>query len=157
MSNFEFYLKNKDAIMRVSKMVDNIDNIIRDTLEFAGTVVMGKAKEYSPIDRGILRGSITRGNVYKNSNGYEIKVGTNVKYAPYQEYGTGIFAGRGYIYPKRSRFLVWTDRKSGKLIFAKRVKGIKGRFYFKKAKEFFIANIDKIKLKLSNIFKIYVK
>ena len=89
-----------------------------------------KAQQFSPVDTTKLRGSISS-QVNSNTDG---RIFTNTKYAPYQEYGTGIYAGKGYIYPKKAKFLVFKN-KAGKLIFAKKVKGVKGRFYFKKAGE----------------------
>lgn len=53
------------------------------------------AKRFSPVDTGRLHSSIT-GQVTKA--GFPVKrlqgiVGTNIEYAPYMEWGTGIFAG----------------------------------------------------------------
>lgn len=95
--------------------------------------VEARAKAEAPIDKGILRGSITAQGPIHSRNNVEAKVGTNVNYAPYQEFGTGIYAGKGMITPKRAKVLAW--KKNGQWIFARAVKGVKGRFYFKKAKE----------------------
>lgn len=57
------------------------------------------AKRFSPVDTGRLRSSIT-GTV--SSAGFPVKrlqgiVGTNIEYAPYMEFGTGIFAGNARV------------------------------------------------------------
>lgn len=95
--------------------------------------VESRAKANAPVQYGTLRGSINVQGPITSRNNVEAKVGTNVKYAPYQEYGTGIYAGNGMIRPKRARVLAW--KKNGKWIFARAVKGVKGKFYFKKARE----------------------
>jgi len=66
-----------------------------------------RAKEI--IDSGRLRDSIK----FKVSND-DVKVGTNVEYAPYQEYGTYKIAARPYLRPaldQKRKFLValWAD------------------------------------------------
>jgi HK97 gp10 family phage protein len=76
-------------------------------LEEASRVVGGSAKRLAPVDLGGLRGSIT-----SQIKGDRAFVGTNVEYAPYVEYGTGIFAESGggrktpwvYYDEKRKRF-----------------------------------------------------
>lgn len=62
-------------------------------------ILMADAKKFSPVDTGRLRSSIA-GTV--SQVGFPQKriqgiVGTNIEYAPYMEYGTGIFAGNGRV------------------------------------------------------------
>lgn len=100
----------------------------------AGHEAESKAKSYAPIQYGPLRGSIHTEGPFKTVDNVYAKVGTNIQYAPYQEYGTGVYAGRGMITPKRARVLAWKS-KGGQWQFAKAVRGVKGKFYFKKSKE----------------------
>lgn len=76
----------------------------------------------SPVDSGRLRASwrvryrrpeqhLLTGTVY-----------TNVKYAPYVIGGTGIYAGRGYITPRRRKYLRFRGR-DGRWVYARRVRG----------------------------------
>ena len=60
----------------------------------AALVVEGAAKTLSPVDTGNLRGSITH-----EVNPDHAKVGTNVEYAPYLEYGTVKMAAQPYLRP----------------------------------------------------------
>lgn len=53
-------------------------------------VVEKDAKKKCPVDDGTLRGSIT--SEVEDNKGI---VGTNVEYAPYVEFGTGLFAANG--------------------------------------------------------------
>mgnify|MGYP001574668101 CR=1 FL=1 len=95
--------------------------------------VESRAKGYVPLRFGALKNSIhTEGPQYSPSNVQAI-VGTDLEYAIYQEKGTGIYAGKGRIVPKRARFLAW--KKGGKWIFAKSVSGTTGKFYMLKAKK----------------------
>lgn len=54
--------------------------------------VESEAKEKAPVDDGTLRMSITHEVDAANLKGI---VGTNVEYAPYVEFGTGIYAAGG--------------------------------------------------------------
>lgn len=70
-------------------------------------IIGGKAEEYAaglaPIDTGNLRNSITHTHPQKDSDGLYTIVGTNVEYAPYQEFGTSKMKaanhGQGYLRP----------------------------------------------------------
>lgn len=52
------------------------------------------AKENAPVDTGRLRNSI--GNYVDDDTAY---VGTNVEYAPYQEFGTSRQSGKAFLAP----------------------------------------------------------
>ncbi len=64
--------------------------INRNFLPKAGIEVLKGAQRRVPVDDGILRGSLK----YK-VKGDQVAVGTNLEYAPYVEYGTGIYAEGG--------------------------------------------------------------
>jgi hypothetical protein len=57
--------------------------------------------------------------------GYTIHftVGSHSGHSLYPDQGTGIYAGRGYIRPKRARALVFRPKGSAAFVFAQRVKG----------------------------------
>ena len=57
-------------------------------------IVEASAKEKAPKDTGALRRSISS-RVEENENGVEGVVFTPLEYAPYIEYGTGLFAESG--------------------------------------------------------------
>lgn len=91
------------------------------------------AKRKAPVDDGTLRASVQS---TLDATGGRI-VGTvysPLKYAIYQELGTGVYAGNGPIKPKSGKYLVFqvkqrhpqkAGRKGGKgnLVFAREVKG----------------------------------
>lgn len=60
----------------------------------AALIVQGAAKGLSPVDTGNLRSSISH-----EVNPDHAKIGTNVEYAPYLEYGTVKMAAQPYLRP----------------------------------------------------------
>lgn len=96
-------------------------------LEMATLMAWGKAKELAPTAKDTLRRSINR-EVDKNEGVGRIK--TNVAYAKFQEFGTGIYAGRGMIRPVRAKVLSWIG-SGGQRVFAGAVKGTPARHFMK--------------------------
>jgi HK97 gp10 family phage protein len=142
---------NTPALEKLNVFNIKIKDAINDALHWSALFIKGEAKKNAPVDTGVLRNSITETGVFDNT----IKVISPVKYAKFQEFGTGVYLGRGMIYPKRSRFLVWRDRRSGKMIFAKAVRGVPPKRFFGKAIEKFIQKIDLLKKFLLNRVKYY--
>lgn len=63
---------------------------LEQALTECALMVEAAAKINCPVDTGLLRSSITH-NVYADYT----EIGTNYSYAPYVEYGTGLFAAAG--------------------------------------------------------------
>ena len=82
------------SILNLDKLFDKLDDIqnvdLTTPLNKACLIVENTAKQNCPVDTGELRASITY-----NIQGKTGEVGTNVEYAPYVEYGTGVFAAAG--------------------------------------------------------------
>lgn len=74
----------------ISKLNKLSDQQMEQTLNKACILVENQAKENCPVDTGELRMSIT--HYVEGDTGV---VGTNKQYAPYVEYGTGLFAREG--------------------------------------------------------------
>ncbi len=123
----------KELAVAFSAMPEITTRAFKQAIGKAAYSLASKAKELAPVLYGALRGSIhVQGPDVVPGNVRAI-VGTNLKYAPWQEYGTGVYAGRGMITPKRAKMLAWKDRAGWH--FAKAVRGVKGKFYFRGAKE----------------------
>lgn len=76
---------------KLNYKLENLANLnVSKALNKACLVVENEAKRLCPVDTGDLRSSITH-EVHNNVG----IVGTNKEYAPYVEYGTGIFASEG--------------------------------------------------------------
>lgn len=116
----------------------------QETLQVATLVAEGAAKEAAPIDRGILRGSI---HSEVRGVGFEMVgiVGTNLEYAPYQEFGTGIYGPKATpIVPKQAKFLVFRN-SAGNLVFARSVSGSRPRKFMAKGLQAVKDNMGKIR------------
>jgi len=112
-------------------------------LTLASMIFQNRSKQEAPVDTSNLRRNIK----YKvESDGSEAKVFADpaVKYAIYQEEGTGLFGPRhAYIYPKRAKYLAWKS-KTGKMVFAKKVKGVVARWFMKKGSLHLLSQNKKI-------------
>ncbi len=77
---------NKDAIL------SELNDAIQNALESIGLVAEGHVKSYeTAVDTGTLRNSITHTLVSDDT----VAIGSDVEYAPYVEFGTGIYADSG--------------------------------------------------------------
>ena len=83
----------KDNSKEVS---DNIKAALLRGLETCGLVAEGYAKKLAPVDTGNLRNSITHTVDEEEPAAY---IGTNVEYAPYQEFGTIHMAAHPFLKP----------------------------------------------------------
>lgn len=89
----EFDVTNLDVIL--DKLEDAIDDdTIRSAVGKACAVVERSAKEKAPKDTGALRRSITS-EVTEEDGAIIGTIFTPLEYAPYVEYGTGLFAESG--------------------------------------------------------------
>ena len=122
------------GLEEVASRLRNAGPIVRNTrkgLHQSGLAVQREAAQLVPGDTGRLRSSI-RVEVDRSSNPTWAKVGPNVFYGPYVEFGTGIYGPRRRpIVPVRRRFLSWVDRRTGRRIFARSVRGSRPRPYMK--------------------------
>lgn len=107
--------------------------------------VTNQARRNCPVDEGRLRMSIDF-EIRQDKADIVARVGTNLEYGLFVHEGTGIYAGKGYITPKRGKFLRWPVKnntgqgrrryKAGATAqyrYAKKVKGIPGRPYLRDA------------------------
>ena len=68
----------------VPEVKSGVDVAFHRACEIIGGMAESYAKGLAPVDTGHLRNSITHDS---EDNGHTVVVGTNVKYAPYQELG----------------------------------------------------------------------
>lgn len=91
-----------------------------------------RARTNAPVDTGQLRASV---QTSVTTDGLRVvgRVWTPLEHGLWQELGTGIYAGKGPIRPKRGQYLVFPAKRMGPprrggrggkaLVFAKEVKG----------------------------------
>lgn len=101
------------TVKNVDRLVKRFDNIAKmelsDTMNKATALVHGQAKALAPVDKGQLAGSIHM-KVGKKNNSVEGRVYTNVEYAPYVEFGTGIKGDGTYPYKVDGLSLSYRDK-----------------------------------------------
>lgn len=122
---------------RTRQLIDNLANAnhAMDVARRAGMVKATnifrmQAVEGAPIDKGTLRKSIL---TEVSNDGTQGKIYTKLDYALHQEHGTGIYGKSGApIRPKKAKALRFKT-KSGKVVFAKQVRGVKAKKFFAKA------------------------
>ncbi len=81
----------KELLAEIDKATEEVKNKVLELLENAAHVVEGEAKKKSPINLGALRNSIHIEKIWEG-NKREFRIGTNLEYAPYMEFGTGLLA-----------------------------------------------------------------
>ena len=113
---------------------------VRIGLARATAHVADEIKEITPANkdtsRGTTRGRLAAAWTWRISgagNNMEGRVGNNVTYGPFVNYGTGIFVGRGPIRPVRAKALRFFIR--GRAIFAQSIKGQRGQQFLKRGAE----------------------
>ena len=77
-----------DSFLNYMQQVESsIDNIIKESLEEAATMVIADTKLNTPVKTGALKRSWTHDNVEHDGNKYIVEVGSSLLYAPFVEEG----------------------------------------------------------------------
>jgi len=98
-------IKNLDSLIHKLKNISQMEQA-KETMNQAVVLVHGQAKMLAPVDKGNLAGSI-HPKVINQGQTIIGKVYTNLEYAPYVEFGTGI-KGNG-TYPNKDISLSYRD------------------------------------------------
>lgn len=107
---------NLDSLL---KKLDNFADIdLSPTMEKACLLVENDAKRNCPVDTGQLRASIKH-EVLGTKEDITGVIGSNTEYAPYVEYGTGIYTRAPYEGQGRQTPWVYTDAKTGEKVFTR--------------------------------------
>lgn len=121
--------------MRLKLRFRKADAEVATAVRRAWVVFMARiendAKRRSPVDLGHNKNRISTEVKASGAAGrIKAKIFTESGYGGFLEVGTGVHGPKGRpIKPKRGRFLVWKDRRTKKLIFAKQVRGVKAQPY----------------------------
>jgi phage gpG-like protein len=119
-------------LMQLQEKVTDTDFVLYQVIAKGALDIEREAKELCPVDSGRLRSSITHEILADSA-----KVGTNVEYAPYVEFGTG--RANSY-YPAEA-----LPFKKSKI-----VPGMKSKPYLFPA---FRNNVDKINASIDSVIK----
>jgi len=130
MMNIGINVKFQEIPNRPQKMKE----IVNSTIAYAANKLEIEMKAAAPVMSGRLQSSIRQGVLPDGR-----WVGPKTPYDIYVEFGTGQHSpwGPHYIYPKKGKFLVWTN-KAGQTIFARKTRGQKAQPYVRPA-------VDKMK------------
>lgn len=88
-------IKNIDRLTQRFNKIANME--LKDTMNKAVALVHGQAENLAPVDTGALAGSIHM-EVKNKADSLEGRVYTNMQYAPYVEFGTGVKGNGTYPY-----------------------------------------------------------
>lgn len=112
--DFDIKFEGLDKIIEKIEDFDDVHAMTR-AMQDACNIVEGAAIDKAPKKTGALRRSITS-KVELTGNSIEGIVFTPLEYAPYQEYGTGLFAENGN---GRKTGWAYEDEKTGETIFTR--------------------------------------
>jgi phage gpG-like protein len=140
-------------IRRIEEVTKKMIQVVEDLqgspmlegMRDATLLVTRDAKKFAPVDTGRLRASIAPEVRFEGTAAAGV-VGSNVKYAPHMELGTGVFVGRPRHWPPAAALETWARRHgfpSG-FVVARAIGlrgGLKPRRYLQRALE---QNKDKI-------------
>lgn len=98
-------------VARLEGITDNMENKMLKAAQF----IEGEAREKAPKRTGQLKGSI-ESKVEKQGNTITATVFTPVHYAPYQEFGTGLFATNGN---GRKTGWIYEDELTGDTVYTR--------------------------------------
>jgi HK97 gp10 family phage protein len=131
-------LKNSGKIMTDAK---------KSALTQAAIIFSSQSKQKAP--RGT--GNLSRNIKYEVANdGSQARVYNELEYAAYQEEGTGIYGKyKTPVVPRRAKYLRFKS-KTGQIVYAKSVRGVKPTWFMRQGKEFLDKNWNKVKETLYN-------
>lgn len=88
-------LDSSELERRVRELMKNFPEAGEQCMERACLAVERKAKQNAPVDTSTLRNSLTH-RVQRTLEGTEGYVFTNEEYAPFVEFGTGVYSDNGH-------------------------------------------------------------
>lgn len=103
-------IKNIDRCLGRLNKISDVN--INESVKQATTFVHAQAKALAPVDTGALAGSIHM-DVKNSGKTIEGRVYTNLQYAPYVEFGTGIRGNGSYPYTLKDIKLEYKDNWQG--------------------------------------------
>lgn len=99
MAKFTVELKGGDrAVADIKRYYEKRKPQVERVILQAGHRIEYESKKRVPVDTGRLRSSLTTAEDRK-SDEFKVRVGTNVEYAPYVEFGTRKMRAQPYLLP----------------------------------------------------------
>jgi HK97 gp10 family phage protein len=82
-------------VNNLPRITSQLQRALSELVRKTAFSIEAKAKQLAPVDTGLLRNSITT-NIESPT---KATVGTNIEYAPYQEFGTRHQKGKAFLTP----------------------------------------------------------
>lgn len=122
------------VVINRAEMAKLLEEATKKQLTIQATRVQAAARQNCPVDNGTLRRSISFVITGTSPANMVARVGSNVEYAHYVEEGTGIYGPkRKRIVPRTKEFLRFMPKGASSFVFARSVKGMRGRHYLARA------------------------
>jgi len=106
---------DKEVQRKIDALAKKDNEALKEVITKAVIIIEGKAKDKCPVMYGRLHTSITH-EVKSSGKNHTGRVGTNVEYAPFVEFGTGKYEkyGKGrttpwVYYSEKLKQFVWTE------------------------------------------------
>ena len=106
---------SEELVRRFNAIATKKAQETKDAIKETALNVQKKAKKRAPVDNGHLRASI---KLKPHQSGFSIDVGSELPYAVYQEWGTGIFANHPSISGRKTPW-VYKSPKTGEFVFTR--------------------------------------
>ncbi len=127
-----------------------LGNALVNAADEIGGHTEGEVAEVTPTNKnpqpGQTRGRLAAGwthKVVRAGSGATVIVGNAVQYGPFVNFGTGTFAGKGRIFPKTAKVLVFQGRGGG-LMFVGSIAGQPGQHFAEKGLDNAVKDIPAI-------------
>ncbi len=142
MTNQQQIFFSKKSLADVERQFgpEALGNALVESADEIGAHASGVIAEGTPTNKnpqpGVPRGRLAAGwshRVKKQGNGADVIIGNAVFYGPFVNFGTGIFAGKGRIFPKKKRAMAFFFK--GGPVVVRSIKGQPGQHFAEKGLE----------------------
>ena len=136
---YDIKIKNLNEIREAFKLAPNVVNDeLQRGVKDAGKTLLSIEKREAPVSSGNLRR-----NIILDYKPISAIIFPRSKYAPFVNFGTGIFGPKKqYVRPKRAKVLAF--KKGGKMIYAKRTKGMRANPFVERTAKMAQGKLNKI-------------
>lgn len=134
----------KEFMRDIERVGGNLKPLMTGAITNSVNRIQSNVRERAPHATGALQRTVLTQVNYPSG-----QVSVDSKYGIYVEKGTGVYAGKGLIRPKRAKVLAF--KVGGSPVFAKYIKGMKAQPYFKPGVEESVQYIQDQFLKLMEV------
>lgn len=137
----------KEFLKDVENTSANLKSITNAAITNSVNRIQSNVRQRAPHATGALQRTVLTQINYPDG-----QVSVNSKYGIYVEKGTGIYAGKGLIRPKRAKVLAF--KAGGSQVFAKYIKGMRAQPFFKPGVE---ESVDYVQAQFIKLMDVVVR